>query len=239
MPWIQAHLTIEKAQAPLVERLFEQLGALSVTMTDAEDQPMLEPSPGTTPLWRLTRITGLFPAELDTDELRNRVGSHLRQTPDHNLILEALEDRAWERTWLEHFQPMRFGQRLWIRPTGQQVAATDAVVVDLDPGLAFGTGTHPTTALCLEWLDSIDLEGKTVIDYGCGSGILSVAALKLGARRALALDHDPQALEATRENARRNEVDERLQILQENEVAGIEADVLVANILANVLMALA
>ncbi|MGB5453648.1 MAG: 50S ribosomal protein L11 methyltransferase, partial [Sedimenticolaceae bacterium] len=156
-----------------------------------------------------------------------------------SLALERLEDQDWERAWMERFQPMRFGRRLWIRPSGREVAQADAVIVDLDPGLAFGTGTHPTTALCLGWLDGHDLQGKTVIDFGCGSGVLAIAALKLGARQVIAVDHDPQAVLATRENAARNEVADRIEVVHSDEFSASEADIVVANILANILIDLA
>ncbi len=153
--------------------------------------------------------------------------------------LEWLDDRDWERAWMDHFHPMRFGRRLWICPTGGEVTQTDAVIVDLDPGLAFGTGTHPTTALCLEWLDGHDLHGRTVIDFGCGSGVLAIAALKLGAARAIAVDHDPQAVLATRDNAARNGVADRIEVLHSDDFQAGQADLVMANILANILIDLA
>ena len=239
MPWLQAHLEVEKSRAPLIELLFEQLGALSITLEDARDEPMLEPPPGAMPLWRQTRVTGLFSGSTDADNLRARIDEVLDQENSRRLTLEMLEDQAWERAWLEYFQPMRFGHRLWICPTGRDLDEPDATVIYLDPGLAFGTGTHPTTALCLEWIDGADLEGKTVIDFGCGSGILAIAALKRGARQAIAVDHDPQALIATRSNAGRNQVEERLITLAADDFQPREADVVLANILANVLVELA
>jgi len=233
--WLQLHLTVDKARAAEAEALMEELGALSVTLTDAEDEPMLEPPPGETPVWTRTRVTGLFPDDTETTALRRQ----LESTLGAEVFLEPLEDQPWERTWLDHFRPMRFGDRLWICPSGQEVEAEEAVVVELDPGLAFGTGTHPTTALCLQWLDGADLEGRRVVDYGCGSGILGIAALKLGAAEVIAVDHDPQALAATRENARRNGVVERLRTLAPDEPLPGGADLLLANILANVLVELA
>jgi ribosomal protein L11 methyltransferase len=235
--WLQLHLTLDKAQAALAEQLLDSLGALSVTLTDAEDEPMLEPPPGAMPVWSRTRVTGLFPGDADAHRLQQQLRKALDPLPE--LTLERLEDQPWERAWLDHFQPMRFGRRLWIAPSGAIVSETDAVVVELDPGLAFGTGTHPTTALCLQWLDAAPLAGRRVIDYGCGSGILGIAALKLGAAEVLAVDHDPQALAATAENARRNGVAERLQTLTPDAPLPRQADVLLANILANVLVALA
>ena len=240
MPWLQAHLTVDKSGAPLVELLFERLGAVAVSLGDAGDEPMLEPPPGAMPLWQATRVSGLFdPAQTGTDELRSAIGRALDTEAGPSLTLEWLEDRDWERAWMDQYRPMRFGRRLWIRPTGFEVEQPDAVIVDLDPGLAFGTGTHPTTALCLEWLDGQDLHGRTLVDFGCGSGVLAIAALKLGAAHATALDHDPQALAATRENARRNQVHERLTVAAEAPAGSAAADVVVANILANVLIALA
>lgn len=239
MPWIQAHLTIDKERAPLVELLLETLGALSITLEDAGDEPMLEPLPGETPLWSHTRISGLFEGTTDPDRLRSSITQALNRDSVRQLELEVVEDRDWERAWLDNFQPIQFGQRLWICPTGKTVPEPAAVVVSLDPGLAFGTGTHPTTALCLERLDQTSLEGKTLIDYGCGSGILAIAALKLGARQAIAVDHDPQAIVATRTNADRNQVNDRLETRLTDDFTPLQADIVVANILANILVELA
>ena len=239
MPWLEAHLTIDKSRAPLIELLFEDLGALAVTLGDAGDEPMLEPGPGETPLWQATRMTGLFGGDTDADALRSAINQALSTDVSRSLALERLEDQDWERAWMERFQPMRFGRRLWIRPSGREVAQADAVIVDLDPGLAFGTGTHATTALCLGWLDGHDLQGKTVIDFGCGSGVLAIAALKLGARQVIAVDHDPQAVLATRENAARNEVADRIEVVHSDEFSASKADIVVANILANILIDLA
>ncbi len=239
MPWIQAHLTTRKALAPVIELLFEQLGAVSVTLSDAADEALLEPAPGESPLWQQTRVSGLFPGDTDTQRLHSQIGEAAKPGECGDLQLERLQDRPWERVWLENFHPLRFGRRLWVCPAGQRppLHAND-VVVDLDPGLAFGTGTHQTTALCLGWLDSADLRGKTVIDFGCGSGILAIAALKLGAAQVVAVDHDPQALDATRDNAEKNAVLEQLQIRHSKELPDIRADLLLANILAGTLIEL-
>ena len=239
MPWLQAHITVTREQSPLIELLFEDLGALSVTLLDAADEPMLEPAPGETPLWTSTRITGLFDASTSPDQLRSLIDRAVNTDTSRHLKLEVLEDQAWERAWLDHFQPIRFGERLWICPTGKQVCADDPVIIRLDPGLAFGTGTHPTTALCLEWLDSADVEGKTLIDYGCGSGILAIGALQLGAARVIAVDHDPQAIIATNNNARRNKVSDRLLAVASEDFQPQHADMVMANILANTLIELA
>ncbi len=236
--WLQARITAPQAQAPLLELLLEQFGALSVTFEDAADQPMFEPAPGATPLWQSTRVTGLFAGDTDADALRAELG---RALPDgaRDIALEVLEDRAWERAWLERFHPMRFGERLWVCPTGQEPPTPDAVVVRLDPGLAFGTGTHPTTALCLEWLDGAALADRRVIDFGCGSGILAIAAARLGARQVLAVDHDPQAVTATAANARLNAVADRVQAVHSSDFRAEPVDIVLANILANVLVELA
>lgn len=239
MPWLQAQLTIDKGRAPLIELLFENLGALAVTMEDAGDEPMLEPAPGETPLWQATRITGLFEGDTDADSLRSTINQTLATDVSRHFVLERLADQDWERAWMDQFHPMQFGRRLWIRPSGSTITQPDAVIVDLDPGLAFGTGTHPTTALCLRWLDGQDLHGRTVIDFGCGSGVLGIAALKLGAARVVAVDHDPQAVLATRDNAARNAVDDRIEVLHSDGFADHNADLVMANILANVLIALA
>jgi ribosomal protein L11 methyltransferase len=237
--WLQAHLTVDKTRAPLIELLFERLGAVSVTLGDAGDEPMLEPGPGETPLWQATRVSGLFDGATDPDTLRAAISQALAANLCRDLDLEYLANRDWQRAWMDRFAPMRFGERLWIRPSGSRIEQDDAVVVDLDPGLAFGTGTHPTTALCLAWLDGHDVKGKTVIDFGCGSGVLAIAALKLGAERAIAIDHDPQALMATRDNAARNGVAGRIEAVLGDGRQAQAADLVLANILANVLVTLA
>lgn len=236
MPWIQAHLTTGKEQAPLIELLFENLGALSTTLEDAEDEPLLEPKPGELPIWQQTRVTGLFEGDIDCDDLRHRINQTLNSDVTPTLELEVLEDQAWERAWLDNFHAMSFGQRLWVAPQGKRPEQPDAVIVELDPGLAFGTGTHPTTALCLQWLDRTPLAQLEAIDFGCGSGILAVAALKLGARQVYATDHDPQALQATRANAQKNQVLERLQLCDSEQLQPV--DLVMANILAGTLIEL-
>jgi len=242
MPWLQIHIRTQRQHAGRAEAVLETLGALSVTLEDASDQPVLEPAPGEVPLWDSTVITGLFEADKSASRLRQAVSNALGNTAT-DIAIETLDDQPWERAWLEHFHPMRFGERLWICPHGQQLPemseeGPEPVVLKLDPGLAFGTGTHPTTALCLEWLEAADLAGKTVIDYGCGSGVLGIAALLLGAQRVIAVDHDPQALTATRDNAHDNGVAERLQTFLPDQTPEQSADVVVANILAGVLIEL-
>ena len=239
MPWLQLTLTTTKEQAPLVELLFENMGALSITLGDAGDQPILEPGLDEQPLWQQTAVTALFEGNTDADELRSQINQSLNRDLSRQLKLEHLEDQAWERAWLEHFKPICFGHRLWVCPTGQRPEVKNATLLELDPGLAFGTGTHPTTALCLRWLDAHDVTGKTVIDYGCGSGILAIAALLLGARQAIAIDHDPQALQATADNAAKNGVTDRLQVALPADAPDIRADIMLANILAGPLVELA
>lgn len=237
MSWIQLHLTVDKQGTPQVELLLEELGALSVTLGDAADEALLEPAPGESPLWRKTRITGLFTDDCDPDGLRSEIFKTLGNEIGQSLEWEPLQDRQWERAWLDDFQPMKFGRHLWICPDGQRPALEDGCFIDLDPGLAFGTGTHPTTALCLNWLDGQQLRGARVMDFGCGSGILSVAALKLGADEVIAIDHDPQALEATLANGEKNGVLERLQVFHSESVPGInKVDLMLANILAGTLI---
>jgi ribosomal protein L11 methyltransferase len=239
MPWLQFSVTAPQTQAPLLELLFENLGALSVTLGDAADEPILEPDPGEQRLWSHTRVSALFDTERDADALDAALRQALPAEIAPSLSLERLGDRAWERAWMDGFHPMRFGDRLWVCPSGMQVDAANALVLDLDPGLAFGTGTHPTTALCLEWLDRHPPTRLEVLDYGCGSGVLALAALRLGAAAAVGVDHDPQALEASRENARRNGLAERLQVYLPGDEPQVPADLLLANILAAPLIDLA
>ena len=242
MPWIQIHITAGKHDAPFLETLLEGLGALSVTLTDAGDEPQLEPAPGEEKLWSETIITGLFDAAIDQNGLKRAVQKAAgSQNIQMEIEMELLQDQPWERAWMENFRPMRFGQRLWVVPGDQQLPADaqDAVTMMLDPGLAFGTGTHPTTSLCLQWLDGIDLHDKSVIDYGCGSGILGIAALLLGAKSVTGIDHDPQALIASRQNANENGVIQHLTLLPAGEPINKQCDILLANILASVLVELA
>lgn len=213
------------------------LGAVSVTVTDSKDNPIYEPAPGETPLWSTMDVSGLFEQDLDHDQLQQQI----KESGYKVLFTEELGDRRWEREWLSRFRPMQFGRRLWVVPTGFGSEDPNAIVVDLDPGLAFGTGTHATTRLCLEWLDAQELQGKRVIDYGCGSGILGIAALKLGADEVWAVDNDPQALTATRDNAMKNKVGHKLRVgspdsVNFNEAGFDQVDVVIANILAQPLI---
>jgi ribosomal protein L11 methyltransferase len=213
-------------------------GALAVTLSDAGDEPVLEPEPGEVRLWNATRVQALFAAHADRNALEAALLRELALAPAA-LSFAVLPDRAWEREWLQDFHARRFGQRLWICPWHEQVEEDGAIVVRLDPGLAFGTGTHPSTALCLQWLDAHLAPGSTVIDYGCGSGILGLAAARLGARRITAFDIDPQALLATAENAAANGVEAQLQLCSDAALLPPGTDLLLANIIATTLCALA
>ncbi|AAU92846.1 MULTISPECIES: 50S ribosomal protein L11 methyltransferase [Methylococcus] len=237
--WQQLMVTVDEDLAEDVSDALMDAGALSVSFLDAGDQPLFEPPPGTTPVWAQTRVVGLFEEGGDLAAIRSALGGRFGDERLRDWSEEALADQVWERTWLEHFRPMRFGSRLWVCPTGFTVEDTDAVVMSLDPGLAFGTGTHPTTALCLEWLDAADLQGASVLDYGCGSGILGIAAALLGAAGVHAVDIDPQALAATVENARKNRVGDRIEVASPGGLADFDSDIALANILANPLMELA
>jgi ribosomal protein L11 methyltransferase len=214
-----------------------EAGAQCVTFIDASDEPVLEPAPGEMRLWRCTRLQALFDGQRADAALLARLAAALAIDPTR-LAARALADRVWEREWLRDFHAMRFGRRLWICPRHESVADADAIVVRLDPGLAFGTGTHASTAMCLQWLDGMPLSGREVVDYGCGAGALAIAALKLGARRAYAFDIDPQALLATGQNAIDNGVAERLQLCAHAGQIPPGCDLLLANILAEVLMGL-
>ena len=239
MPWLQVRLAITPDQAETYEDALLGVGAVSVTFMDAEDQPIFEPDLGTTPLWSHTHLLALF--EADTDPVN--LVAHLElltgaALPEHQI--EQIADQDWERSWMDNFQPMRFGQRLWIVPSWHAAPEPDAVNLLLDPGLAFGTGTHPTTALCLEWLDGQDLSNCNVLDFGCGSGILAIAALLLGAPQAVGTDIDFQALEASRDNASRNGIDPaRFPVYLPADLPQQPADIVVANILAGPLVSLA
>lgn len=240
MPWIQLKINTTGGHAEELGDALIESGAVSVTFQDTHDTPVFEPLPGETRLWGDTDVIGLYDAEADMREVVAILEHCPLLTPSFVHRIEQLEDKDWEREWMDNFHPMRFGQRLWICPSWRDVPDKNAVNVMLDPGLAFGTGTHPTTSLCLEWLDGIDLVGKTIIDFGCGSGILAIAALKLGAAKAIGIDIDPQAIQASRDNAERNGVSDKLELyLPQNQPTNIRADVVVANILAGPLRELA
>ena len=232
MAWLQLIIQTNGGDAAQFDDLLIELGAVAVTLLDNADQPLFEPPPGTTPIWEDTRVIGLFEDTVNIDLVIAALKSSVSVTPFPQIKTEVLEDKDWVREWMDSFKPMCFGERLWIVPSWLEAPHTDAVNMLLDPGLAFGTGTHQTTALCLRWLDEQDLEDKVVIDYGCGSGILAIAAALLGATRVYCVDNDPQALLATKLNAERNNVTDKIHVFSPQNMPDVEADVLVANILA-------
>ena len=249
MPYLQLELPCRRDAQPRIERALEDAGALSVTLQDAhldaaDEQAIFEPGVGETPLWDQLQLQALFDGDTDALALLAELEAAEPQLDWSQARFERIDDQDWERAWLDTFQPMRFGARTWIVPWNHDVpadAVADAAIVRLDPGLAFGSGTHPTTALCLRWLDALaergELQGRDVLDFGCGSGILALAALKLGAARAIGVDNDPQALIATRDNAERNGVAVSA-FLPADEPARVYP-IVVANILASALDALA
>ena len=237
MAWLQIHIPSDAGQAEPLQDLLSELGAQAVTCTDAADQPIFEPPPGATPLWQQTVVTALFDEDTDADLLRAAIETTLGALADFHH--EIVEDQPWERAWMDDFKPMRFGQRLWIVPSWSEAPDPQAVNIRLDPGLAFGTGTHETTSLCLSWLDSANITGKVVLDFGCGSGILAIAALLLGAESAVGCDLDPQALLATHDNATCNGVAGRLSCYLPDAMPAGDYDLVLANILAGPLVELA
>jgi len=242
--WLQIHITVEQAQVNFTETLLSSLGAVSVTLDDAENQDLLEPLPGETPLWNKVIVTGIYAQEEGEDIDVTALETFIRtQLPTEPMRSEFLEDQVWERSWMDYYEPIQIGEKYWIVPEWIEPPEADAVNIKLDPGLAFGTGNHASTFLCLQWLGKIDVKDKVVIDYGCGSGILGVAALLLGAKKVYATDIDPQAVLATKQNAELNGVLENLYVgLPEEfnaEFKNQQADILVANILAGPLMSLA
>jgi ribosomal protein L11 methyltransferase len=233
MPWLELRINSTRETAPALEHALLEAGALSVTLQDNADQPIFEPALGETPLWQDTRVTGLFEAEVDTRRIERRL--KMPQVHWH-----VVEDKDWEREWMLHYHPIQCGERLWICPSWLAPPDPSAVNLLLDPGLAFGTGTHPTTFMCLQWLAGQALDGKSLVDYGCGSGILGIASLLLGARTACGVDLDPQALLATRDNTVRNGLaPERFSVYLPQQAPVEPVDLVLANILAGPLVELA
>lgn len=240
MPWLKLRLRADKERAQEFADALENLGALAVSLEDAGNEPQFDVGQGDTAAWNDTWVSGLFPIDASPRTLVDRLARDcaLAALPPHDV--EFVADQNWARAWMDHFKPLRFGQRLWVCPSWLTPPDPDAVTILLDPGLAFGSGTHATTALCLEWLERQALAAKTIIDYGCGSGILAIAALKLGARAAWGVDTDPQALIVSRENAVRNGIGAELTLLPPEQLpAGLQADIVIANILAGPLISLA
>lgn len=235
MPWLELRIDSNRDDAPAIEDALIAGGALSVTLQDNADQPIFEPALGETPLWRDTRVVGLFDADADTQGVVRQL--HLPPQVAH--AWHTLEDKDWEREWMSRYQPIQCGANLWICPSWIAPPDPNATNILLDPGLAFGTGTHPTTFLCLQWLSEQHMQGRDVIDYGCGSGILGIAALLLDARSVNGVDIDPQALRATQDNAERNGIAKgRLPVFFPEKAPTDAADAVLANILAGPLVAL-
>lgn len=247
MPWLQFILETTEKKADIYSEHLMEAGAVAVTFLDAKDHAIFEPQVGATPLWNHTRVVGLFDADVDIAAVKFILQERLNEKALDTLQIEPLEDKNWTTAWMDQFHPMRFGQKLWIYPSWSELPSNnDITIVQLDPGMAFGTGTHATTALCLEWLDQSlpHTANATVIDYGCGSGVLGIAALKLGAKKVYAVDHDPQALQSTKTNAEKNNLNE-LAITTffpedfKHFALPQKVDVLLANILAYPLIELA
>jgi ribosomal protein L11 methyltransferase len=252
MPFLELTLRCRESEQPRYEHALDDVGALAVTMLDADaetpdEQAILEPGVGETPLWDAISLSALFPHDADALLLLAALEAFDPGLDWTGVSFRRVEDQDWERAWMDQYHPLRFGQRTFIVPWNQDLPedarAADAAVVRLDPGLAFGSGTHPTTSLCLQWLDALAgdgvLAGQAVLDFGCGSGILALAALKLGAARAVGIDNDPQALIATRDNAARNAVGDALDVFAPDDAPAGAYPVVVANILASALDALA
>lgn len=232
MPWIQLKINTQAEYAEQVGEMLSANGAQAVTFVDAKDTPMYEPKPGEVLLWPDTQVIGLFDAEFDMARVVSQLEKSKVLGKGFNHKLDQLEDKDWEREWMENFHPIQFGEKLWICPSWREVPDPSAVNVMLDPGLAFGTGTHPTTSLCLRWLDGLEVSNKTVVDFGCGSGILGIAALKLGAEHVHGIDIDPQALLASKDNAGRNGVEDKISVYLPKDQPNLQADIVLANILA-------
>jgi ribosomal protein L11 methyltransferase len=247
MPFLELSLRCRAADEAKLEAALEDLGAISVSLLDAADadneQAILEPGVAETPLWPEVLMLALFEAGTNQELLLQALEAWDERLDLASAQFRAVADQDWERAWMDQFKPMRFGERTWVVPSNQSLPAeadaARAAVVSLDPGLAFGSGTHPTTALCLQWLDGLELAGTTVLDFGCGSGILALAALKLGAARAVGVDNDPQARIASLDNAARNAVGDRLTVFAPEDEPAARYPVVVANILAVALDALA
>ena len=238
MPWLQLIIASDESSADKISDALMEQGAVSATLQDMQDQPVLEPAPGTTPMWSQTRVVGLFDADEDLSQVVKKVEAQLQQSLP-GWKAEPLEDKDWVRAWMDNFKPMQFGEKLWVVPSTFVPPHPEATNILLDPGLAFGTGTHSTTSMCLEWLDAHPPAGKSLIDFGCGSGILAIAGILLGASRAEAIDLDPQALLATRDNAEKNQVADKISTYLPADFPKQQTSLLLANILAAPLIELA
>jgi ribosomal protein L11 methyltransferase len=239
MSWLELSVRVSRQNAPLVESLLQNEPVLALTLTDDADDPVLEPGVGETPLWPSVCVTALFDGETALEPLARMLSLVPGVDWPHQVSFRKFEDQQWERVWLDRFKPMQFGSDLWIVPGEGQAPAAARHVLRLDPGLAFGTGTHPTTHLCLEWMDGHDFNDQQVIDYGCGSGVLGITAAIKGAKSVSCVDNDPQALIATADNALRNGVQGSIESLAPEQFKPRPADVMLANILAGPLVELA
>jgi len=244
MPFLELSIACTSSEEARIEAALSELGALSVSLLDAADaeneDAILEPGVGETPLWADIILLALFEHDTNQTLLLQALDAYDEGIDWSQARFKTVEDQDWERAWLDQFKPMRFGARTWIVPWNMQAPpeAGQGVIIRLDPGLAFGSGTHPTTDLCLQWLDSLDLRGKDMLDFGCGSGILALAALKLGAAHAVGVDNDPQALLASRDNADRNGVGDRLEVYLPEQEPVRQYPIVAANILASALIQL-
>ncbi|MBT8073205.1 MAG: 50S ribosomal protein L11 methyltransferase [Xanthomonadales bacterium] len=239
MSWLELSVRVARQNAPLVESLLQNEPVLALTLTDDADDPVLEPGVGETPLWPSVCVTALFSGDTAVEPLAQLLSLVPGVDRPQHVTFRKFADQQWERTWLDRFQPMQFGAGLWIVPGESDAPASATHVLRLDPGLAFGTGTHPTTRLCLEWIDKHDFTGQRVIDYGCGSGVLGIAAAIKGAASVVCVDNDPQALTATNDNAERYSVKDVISSMRPGEFSTQRADVVLANILAAPLVELA
>ncbi|MAO67000.1 MULTISPECIES: 50S ribosomal protein L11 methyltransferase [Idiomarina] len=232
MPWIQLTLSCSEEHAPQVGDMLMANGAQAVTYRDGADTPIFEPRPGDVILWEHTLATGLFDAEADIKAIIANLKQSNVFDSDLQYKVDPLEDKDWEREWMDNFHPIRFGEQLWICPSWRDIPDPSAVNILLDPGMAFGTGTHPTTAMCLRWLDANPPKGKSTLDFGCGSGILGIAALLFNAKHAIGIDIDQQALIATKDNAARNGVINKFDVFLPSEQPQTQVDLVLANVLA-------
>lgn len=233
MAWVQIRFAIKSEYVDDISDLLMELGSASVTFTANDpDEAVFELFPGDVKYWKASTVVGLFDAATEMNHIAEVLSEQAMFEGQFQFKVEQVEDKDWEREWMDNFHPIKFGQRLWVCPSWRDIPEPEACNVILDPGLAFGTGTHATTALCMEWLEKMDLSDKTVLDFGCGSGILAIAALKLGAKRAIGIDIDPKAIDASMENAKRNDVADKLEVYLPEDAPEFDCDVIVANILA-------
>ena len=234
--WYQITLNLKDFDPLEIESVFLDQGSISISYSDKQDTPIYEPAPGETPFWENTLITALFNDPPELEQISDALTHKLKLKKPPYLYYKTLTDRKWELEWKKNFSSMQFGEKLWVIPFDQSAPEGENVIIRINPGLAFGSGTHATTTLCLNWLDKINIKGKNFYDFGCGSGILSIAALKLGASKVVACDIDPQAIQSSKKNAIANDVGEKL--ILRNEINNVDGpyDIIIANILSNTLI---